>query len=350
MKKIFFAMMLLMTFFVRVSFAEDKELRIFTWSEYMDERRFAADFKAATGIKVKIDIYENNEEMIAKLMAGGVRQYDIIIPGDYVLPTLISQKLIQPLDHSKLPNLKNLMERFRNVPYDPGNKYTVAWQWGSTGLMYRKDMVKPEAVQSWSVVFDEKKQPGSFWLMDAARDTMSISLLYLGYDANSTNPAELKKAADLLSATKKTKNFQGFKPGVGGKNDVVAGRAAMAVVYNGDAERDISKDPKKLGFTVPKEGSILFLDNMAIPAQAPHPDAAHKWINWILEPKRGAMLSNYNRYATPNEASLPYIIPADRKNENIYPSAEGMKRLHATKDLGAASRILDEAWTRAKSH
>lgn len=350
MKKILFATMLLMSLFASLAFAEDKELRIFTWSEYMDERRFAADFKAATGIKVKIDIYESNEELVAKMMAGGDKQYDIIIPGDYILPTLISQKLIQPLDHSKLPNLSNLMDRFKKVPYDPGNKYTVAWQWGSTGLMYRKDQVKPEAVKSWSVMFDEKKQPGSFWLMDAARDMMGISLRYLGYDANSTNPAELKKAADLLSATKRTKNFQGFKPGVGGKNDVVAGRAAMAIVYNGDAERDIAKDPKKLGFTVPKEGTIQFLDNMAIPARAPHPDAAHKWINWILEAKRGAMLSNYNRYATPNQASLPYIIPADLKNPNIYPSDEDLKRMYPTKDLGTASRVLDEAWTRAKSH
>ncbi|MDD2732769.1 MAG: ABC transporter permease subunit [Desulfuromonadaceae bacterium] len=134
MKKIFFAVMLLMSLFVRIGFAEDKELRIFTWSEYMDERRFAADFKAATGIKVKIDICENNEEMIAKLLAGGVKQYDIIVPSGFVLSILISQHLMQPRDHTKLPNLKNLSDRFHNIPYDPGNKYTVGWQWGTVGL------------------------------------------------------------------------------------------------------------------------------------------------------------------------------------------------------------------------
>ena len=349
MKKIFLAMMLLMTLFLRTGFAEEKELRIFTWSEYMDERKFAADFKAATGIKVKIDIYENNEEMIAKLLAGGTKQYDIIIPSDFVLPILISQHLIQPLDQSKLPNLRNLADRFHKVPYDPNNRYTVAWQWGSVGLMYRKDKVSPEAVRSWSVMFDQKKQPGSFWFMESMRDSMSIALLYLGYDANSTNTSELKKAAELLAATKRSKDCMGFKPGVGGKNDVTAGRAAMAVVYNGDAERDIAANPKKLGFTIPREGSTLFTDLMAIPAHAPHPDAAHKWINWILEARRGAMLSNYNRYATPNQASLSYIIPADLKNDEIYPSQITMQRLHSTKDLGSASRVLDEAWTRVKS-
>lgn len=349
MKKVFLVALFLLTAFVRTGFAEDKELRIFIWSEYMDEKKFSADFKAATGIKVKIDVYENNEEMIAKLQAGGINQYDIVVPSDFVLPSLISQKLIQPLDHSKLPNLGNLSDRFRHVPYDPGNKYTVGWQWGTVGLMYRKDKVSPEAAKSWAVMFDQKHQPGAFWFMDSVRDMMSISLLYLGYDANSTNPQELKKAADLLTATKKSKKCNGFKPGVGGKNDVSAGRAAMAIVYNGDAMRDISLDPKNLGFVIPKEGSTLFLDLMAIPAKAPHPEAAHKWINWILDPKRGAMLSNYNRYATPNQASIPFIIPKDLKNDAIYPSVASMKILHSTKDLGKSLRVLDEAWTRVKS-
>ena len=349
MRNALLVVMLLLTVFIRTGFAEDKELKIFIWSEYMDEKKFSADFKAATGIKVKIDIYENNEEMIAKLQAGGINQYDIIVPSDYVLPALISQKLIQPLDHSKIPNLKNVEEKFQHIPYDPGNKYAVPWQWGSVGLFYRKDKVSPEAVKSWSVLFDPKKQGGSFWFMDSVRDTMSIALLYLGYDANSANPQELKKAAELLAATKKTRYCQGFKTGVGGKNDVTAGRAALAVVYNGDAMRDINTDPKNLGFIIPREGSTLFVDLMAIPAKAPHPDAAHKWINFILDPKRGAMLSNYNRYATPNHASLPFIIPKDLKNDGIYPTPDSMKRLHSTKDLGKASRILDEAWTRVKS-
>jgi len=235
--------------------AAAEELRIFTWSEYMDEEKMPADFEAKYGIKVRLDIYENNEEMVAKLQAGGVSQYDIIVPSDYIMPVLINQNLIQPLDHSKIPNLKNLKPIFRNTTYDPGNKYSVAYQWGTVGLMYRKDQVSEDAVKSWSVLFDPAKEPGPFWLIDSVREMMGIALVYQGYDFNSTNPKELKAAADLLVATKKTKDCMGFKPGVGGKNDVVAGTAAAAIVYNGDAIQSVTEAPDVLGFTIPKEGS-----------------------------------------------------------------------------------------------
>ena len=326
------------------------ELRIFIWSEYMDEEKMPEAFTKETGIKVRLDLYENNEEMLAKLKAGGVAQYDIIVPSDYILPALINQGLIQPLDHSKLSNLKNLKSIFRKTFYDPGNKYSAAWQWGTVGLLYRKDKISDAQARSWSVLFDPKKQSGTFLLLDSVREMLGITLLYLGHDFNSTNPQELKAAADLLVATKKTEACMGFKSGVGGKNDVVAGTAAAAIVYNGESIKAVDEHPDTLAFTVPDEGSEIWYDSMCIPAKAPNPDAAHKWINWILEPKNGAWLSNYNRYATPNEAAMPLITPADLKNPGIYPSEKIMKTLRFTKDLGKANQIVDQAWTRAKSH
>lgn len=330
--------------------ASAEELRIYTWSEYMDEEKMPADFEKKFGIKVRLDIYENNEEMVAKLQAGGVSQYDIIVPSDYIMPVLINQKLIQPLDHAKLPNLKNLKPLFRETSYDPGNKYSVAYQWGTVGLMYRKDRISDAAAQSWSVLFDADKQLGAFWLIDSVREMMGIALVYQGKDFNSTNPQDLKAAADLLVGTKKTQNCLGFKPGVGGKNDVVAGTAAAAIVYNGDAIQSVTEESDKLGFLIPKEGSEIWFDSMSIPAKAPNPDAAHKWINWLLEAEVGAELSNYNQYATPNAAAEPFITPEDLKNPGIYPTPAIMQKLHFTKDLGKENRIMDEAWTRAKSH
>jgi spermidine/putrescine transport system substrate-binding protein len=327
-----------------------EELRIFTWSEYMDEEKMPADFEKQFGIKVRLDIYENNEEMVAKLQAGGVGQYDIIVPSDYIMPVLINQKLIQPLDHAKIPNLGNLKPLFRETTYDPGNKYSVAYQWGTVGLMYRRDKVKDAAAQSWSVLFDPAQQPGSFWLIDSVREMMGIALVYQGHDFNSTNPMELKAAADLLVATKKTDKCMGFKPGVGGKNDVVAGTAVAAIVYNGDAIQSVTENPDVLAFVIPKEGSEIWFDSMCIPAKAPNVDAAHKWINWILEPEVGAELSNYNQYATPNAAAEPFVTPEDLKNPGIYPTPDIMEKLYFTKDLGKENRIMDEAWTRAKSH
>jgi len=330
--------------------ADQRELKLFIWSEYMDEAAMPAAFEKKTGIKVRLDIFENNEEMVAKLQAGGVRQYDIIVPSDYILPVLINQELIQPLDHTQIPNLKNIKQLFRETTYDPGNKWSVPWQWGTVGLMYRKDRIQSENARSWSILFDPDKTPGAFWLIDSVREMMGISLLYLGYDFNSTRPEELKAAADLLVKTKKNKDCMGFKPGVGGKNDVVSGTAVAAVVYNGDAIQSVSENPDKLAFVVPKEGSEIWLDSMCIPAKAPDADAAHEWINWILDAKVGADLSNYNQFATPNEASMAYITPADLKNPGIYPTAEILKTLHFSKDLGNGNRLMDAAWTRAKSH
>jgi spermidine/putrescine transport system substrate-binding protein len=350
MKKLIFVLVALSIVFGGTVFAAEKELKIFIWSEYMDEENMPKDFEKATGIKVRLDLYESNEDMMAKLQAGGVAQYDLIVPSDYIMPSLINLKLVQPLDHSKIPNLKNLGNKFQQTTFDPGNKYSVGYQWGTVGLMYRKDRIKADDVKSWAIVFDPKKDPGPFALIDSVREMMGISLLYLGYDFNSIDPKELKAAADLLVQTKRRQSCLGFKGGVGGKNDVVAGAASAAIVYNGDAIQAIAEDPAKLGFVVPKEGSEIWLDSMCIPAQAPNPDAAHKWINWILDPKVNASLSNFNHYATPDDAAKPYLNKEDLENPGVWPPPEVMKSLHFTKDLGKDNRIMDEAWTRAKSH
>ena len=330
--------------------AADEELRIFIWSEYMDEENMPKAFTEKFGIPVRLDIYESNEEMVAKLQAGGVSQYDIIVPSAYIMPVLIHEKLIQPLDHAQIPNLNNLSEHFRNTAFDPGNKYSVGWQWGTVGLMYAPDKI-PNFENTWAMLFNDKSEIGPFWLIDSVREQMGIALLYLGYDYNSTDPKELKAASDLLAATKKYSSCLGFKGGVGGKNDVVAGTAVAAVVYNGDAVQGILNNPdKKLAFTIPKEGSEIWIDSMCIPAKAPHVEAAHKWINWVLDPEVNAGLSNYNHYATPCEAAKPFLEKADLENPGIYPDEATMKVLHYTKDLGKDNRIMDEAWTRAKSH
>lgn len=292
-----------------------------------------------------MDLYESNEEMIAKLQAGGVSQYDLIFPSDFYVPSIIQLRLVQPLDHGKLPNLRNLDDKFKNPPFDPGNRYSVAYQWGTTGLVYRKDKVgKPE---SWAVLFRDPKAP--FILMDSPREMLGNALKYLGYSVNTKNPKEVQAAGQLLLQTKRSRYFLGFEGGVGGKNRVVAGAAAYAVVYNGDAVKAADENPGKVDFAIPKEGATLWVDSMMIPAKAPNPEAAHLFINFILDPKVGAQLSNFNRYATPNKAALPYINPADRKNPAIYPSSELMKRLEFILDLGKDNRIYDEVWTAVKS-
>lgn len=348
MKKLMAAILTLL-FLIPAAAWSAEELKIFTWSEYMDEENMPKEFEEATGIKVHLDMYESNEEMMAKLQAGGLGQYDLIIPSDYIMPSLINLNLLTPLDHSKIPNLKNLSDKFKTASFDPGNKYSVGWQWGTVGLMYNKEKVKESDVQSWSILFDPANEVGPFYLIDSVREMLGIALAYLGYDFNSANPEELKAASDLLIQTKKRPSCLGFKGGVGGKNDVIAGVADIAIVYNGDAIQTVSEEPEKFGFIVPKEGSEIWIDSMCIPAKAPNVDAAHKWINWVLEPEVGASLSNYNQYATPNEAAIPFLNKEDLENPGIWPTPEIMKTLHFVKDLGVDNKIVDQAWTRTKS-
>ncbi|MER3483815.1 MAG: polyamine ABC transporter substrate-binding protein [Meiothermus sp.] len=326
-----------------LAFAQ-KEMRLFIWSEYMDPAIIKA-FEQKYNLKVRIDLYESNEDMVAKLQAGGVSQYDVVVPSDYIIPSMVQLGLLQPLDQSKIPNLKNLDTKFKSPPYDPGNKYSAAYQWGSVGLMYRKDKVKTP--DSWSVIFDPKGT-GNYVLMDSVREMMGAVLKYQGQSVNAKDPKAVQAAGKLLLDAKKSPRALGFEGGVGAKNHLVAGQASYAVVYNGDAIKATGEN-KNVAFVVPKEGATLFLDNMAIPAKAPNVEAAHQFINFILDPKIGAQLSNYNRYATPNAAAKPYINKDDLKNPAIYPSAAIMNKLEFILDMGSDSRLYDEVWTAVKS-
>ncbi len=350
MKKMMLIVTTFLVFLSGIAWAGNGVLKIFIWSEYMDEVNFPKEFQEATGIKVKLDLYESNEEMMAKLQSGGLGQYDIVVPSDYIMPSLIHLHLLTPLDHSKIPNLKNLSKTFTNPVFDPGNKYSAGWQWGTIGLMYNKNKLSQADVQSWSILFDPSKKPGPFYLLDSVREMLGITLLYLGHDFNSTNPKELKEAADLLISTKKREACLGFKGGVGGKNDVISGTANAAMVYNGDAVQTIAKYPKKYGFIIPKEGSEIWVDSMCIPAKAPDLDSAYKWINWVLSPKVGAELSNYNHFATPNGAAKPYLSKADLNNPSVWPTPKIIKTLRFVKDLGKKNYIIDQTWTMVKAH
>jgi spermidine/putrescine transport system substrate-binding protein len=320
-------------------------LNLYIWSEYIDPA-LLKDFEKATGSKVNLSLYETSEDMLSKLQGGGVSQYDVVVPTDYLVPTMLKLNLLQPLNKALVPNLKNLTTRFQSPPYDPGNIYTAAYQWGTVGLGYRRDKVK-NFVPSWRQIFDPKQQQGAFVLIDDQRPMLGAAAVYLGFDLNTTNREQLPKIQQLLIETKR--RSAGFIGGVGGKNQLLAGTATVAVVYSGDAIRATQENPN-IAFVIPKEGSNIWVDNMVIPAKAPHATLANKFINFILDAKNGARLSNFNRYASPNQASLPMINPQDRKNPGIYPTPTVMATLNFNTPLkGAELRLLDAVWTNIKS-
>lgn len=324
--------------------AGDCKLNLFIWSEYMDPA-ILSDFETQFGCKVTVDLYEDNESMVAKLKGGGDSLYDVVVPGQYIIPVMVKLELLAPLRHENIPNLANLDDKFKNPSFDPGNQYSAAYQWGTVGIYVRKNAEKP-VPRTWGLLFDPAQQPGPFLLIDSIREMMGSALKYKGYSVNSADPAQIKEVRDLMIEAKR--RSQGFEGGVGGKNKVLGKTVAAAVVYNGDAVRGMADDPDTEYF-VPDEGGVIWVDNLAIPAKAPNRDTAEKFINFILDPKVGAQLSNFNQYATPNRAAKAFINPDDLANPAIYPSADQMEKLEFVIDAGDANRLFDEAWSQIRS-
>jgi Spermidine/putrescine-binding periplasmic protein len=320
-----------------------EQLVVFMWAEYIDPE-VVEDFEKKHDVKIKFDYYESNEEMQAKLQGGGLGQYDLIMPSTYVVPGLKHLGLIQGLDHGQLPNLKNIDSGFTTLEVDPGNAFTIPYAWGLSGLAVRVDegAAAPEA--TWGLIFDPAKAVGNFTLLDNARDSLGAALKYLGHSLNSTEPAQIKEAAELLAASKKRPDFVGFYGGVGSMDKLVGGGADLVQAYSGETGRIGRESGQKISFVLPKEGGEIWTDLVAIPAKAPNPTAAHKFINYLLEPRVAAKLAVYNHCATPNAAAREFIDVEELRNPII-----NQGNLEYIKDLGPANRLYEEAWTTIKA-
>jgi spermidine/putrescine transport system substrate-binding protein len=322
----------------------EQQLNLFIWSEYIDPA-VVADFEKQHHCQVVIDLYEDESAMMAKLQGGGAEVYDIVVPPDHKVPALINLKLIAPLRHDKIPNLKNIDRKFMDAPYDRGNRFTVPYQWGTLGIYVRKTAAVP-LVPSWGILFEASLQPGPFVLMDNARDLLGAALKFKGHSINSTDPGQLKAARDLVLSAKK--RCLGFDGSVGAKNKVLTKTARAAMVYSGEAVRGMGDDAETV-YLIPREGSQIWQDNLAILARAPHRELAELFINYALEPKVAARISTFTQFASPNKAAREFIPPETLKNPAIYPPEEVMGKLEFLQDLGARARLYEELWTQIKS-
>lgn len=322
----------------------ESQLNLFIWSEYIDPD-VIAEFEREYKCKVVIDLYEDEASMMAKIRSGGSGLYDVVVPPDYTVTGLIRLGLIVPIRHANIPNLKNVGKRFLSPPYDPGNKYTIPYQWGTIGIYLRNSIVSTE-MNTWGLIFDPKLQQKAFTLIDSPRDLIGVALKYNGHSLNSVDLSHLKEARDLIVAAKK--RCVGFDGSVGAKNKVLSRIAHSAIVYNGDAARGMIEDPDT-SYIIPEEGSQIWQDNLAVLANAPHRDLAEKFINFLLEPEIGARISNFTQCASPNLAARPYINSDDLNNPVIYPPPETMAKLEFLKDQVSMRRLYDELWTQIKT-
>jgi spermidine/putrescine transport system substrate-binding protein len=316
-------------------------LRLFIWSEYIDPE-VVKDFEKANDCRVTIDLYEDAESMLAKVQAAGGGTFDIVVPPDHMVQPMARLKLLAPLDPAQIPNLKNIDEKFLKAPFDPENRFTVPYQWGTVGIYARGKGLEP----TWGLIFDPKKQPGKVMLIDSMRDTIGAALKYKGYSFNSVKPAELTEARDLILAVKK--NAVGFEGSVGAKNNVVAKSARAAIVYSGEGARGMTEDTNTV-YIIPREGSQIWVDSLAILAKAPNPKLAAKFINYLLDENVGARISNFTQFSTPNKAARAHIDKELLENPAIYPPADVMAKLEFLSDLGPNLRLYDELWTQIKS-
>jgi spermidine/putrescine transport system substrate-binding protein len=322
-----------------------QQLNVFTWSEYLPPA-VVAEFEKRFDCKVVVDFYDSPEAMLTKIQSGGAALYDIVVPSDETMATLIGQNLLATLDHKKLPNLKNLEARFLNQAFDAGNKYSVPYQWGTLGILARTVPGQP-LEPSWSLFFDPAKQPGPILLLDSPSDMIRAALKFRGYNFNSTNPRQLKEVRDVLTDAKK--RSLGFANTVAARKSVLDKTARAAIVYSGDGIQVTKEDPSTTYF-IPREGSLIFVDSLVILRLAPHPELAHKFINYLLEPEVGARISNTYLFATPNRESKKFIKPELLTNVVIYPSEDTMRRLEYAKHLGRDARLYDQVWTSVKSN
>ncbi|TDO12518.1 MULTISPECIES: ABC transporter substrate-binding protein [Halomonas] len=331
--------------------AQENKLYLFNWTEYMDPAIIEA-FEKKYDVDVVQNYFNSLPEMFAKLNAGGVSQYDIIVPSNYYVPRLIQTGLVQKLDKSKLANLDNVMAQFRDPSFDPGAEYSVPYQWGTTGIVYNTATF-PDAPKSWSLLFDPEVNPDyPFALMGDGQVSMGGACAYLGHGYDCTDMNAWKQAAQLLIDTKRRDNFSGFSDGTPALQQLARGVTHVGLSYNGDYLFFKEEDPAtfaNLDFMIPDEGAEMWVDSMLIPSEAPNPEMAHKFIDFILDAKVGAQLSNYNYYASPNAAAVPYL-DAVLTVPPVQPSEADMKRLRFTPSLeGQALQTFQQLWSEVQS-
>jgi len=322
------------------------ELQLFNWTEYIDPEIYTL-FEEEYGIHVVENNFASNEELLAKLQ-GGTEGYDVIFPSDYTVSILIEEGMLAPLDHSLLSNLGNLGERFQNPPYDPGNVYCVPYQWGTTGFGYNSAEI--EEPQSWSVLFDP--DPESAWygrttMLDDPREAFAAALIYLGYSVNTTDEAELEQARDLLIQAKA--GLLGYDSDQ--FEDLLAvGETLLAHGWNGDILMGQAEN-EDISYAVPQEGGVIWIDNMCIPGGTP-PDrllAAHLFIDFILRPEIGALVSEYTYYATPNAAAEAALGEEFLSDPAVYPPEDLIGRLQYIEPLGEFESTYQRLWDEVKA-
>ena len=343
MKKIalVLAILLVGTLFGCAAKEDSNTLYVLNWGDYIDEA-LLTQFEEETGIQVNYTTMATNEEMMVKLEEADCI-YDVCFPSDYIIERLIQKDLLHELNKDNIPNLQYIDERFLDLDFDPENKYSVPYMWGTVGILYNTTMVQ-EPVTSWDILWDET-YADQILMYDSIRDTIGVALMKLGYSINTRNEADIQAAEEALIAQKPIVQAYLGDPI---KDRLISGGAAMGIVYSGDAMWCMYENPD-LAYAVPETGSNLWFDNIIIPKTSDNTEAAEAFINFLCDPEVAAQNAEYIGHSTPNAAALE-ILGEEYINDPTYnPPQELLDKCEIFHDLGDFITVYNDAWNRIKA-
>lgn len=310
---------------------------VYNWGDYIAED-VIDQFEEETGIKVRYEMFDTNEDMYVKVKAGG-NAYDVLIPSDYMIEKMLKEDMLLELNYDNIPNAAQTDPKFLNQPYDPDNKYSIPYMWCTLGIVYDETVVA-DPVDTWEVLWNDNYAK-EIIMLDSPRDTIGIALKALGYSMNSTDPGELEAAKVKL---------QQQRPLVlaylvdQAKEKMVSGEAAMAITWSGDA-LTVMEQNENLRYSVPKEGSNYSIDAMVIPKTAQNKENAEAFINFMCRPDIALKNTEYIRYSTPNMGAFE-LLPDEIKNDGVgYPDDSIIEKCEVYLDPGEAISLYDKVWT-----
>ncbi len=320
----------------------ENEIYVYNWGEYIDPEVITL-FEEETGITVHYEEFETNEEMYT-IVASGARQYDVICPSDYMIEKMMVNSLLAEINYENIPNIQNIGKQYmeRAEGFDPGNRYSVPYCWGTVGIMYNKKMVT-EPVTSWEILFDEtyRKQ---ILMQNSVRDAYCVALSYLGYSINTLEEAELNEATNLLLRQKPLVQAYVIDQV---RDKMIRNSAALGVIYSGEAIF-MQKENPDLEYVIPNEGSNVWIDGWVIPKNCKNKEGAEAWINFMCKPEIALMNFDFITYSTPNEAARALIEDEEIRNSRIaFPDAKDLERCEVYHYLGSdGDQLYDKYWTK----
>ena len=320
------------------------KLYIYTQSGYIDEDLLDR-FTKETGIKAVADVFDSNEAMLARLQAGGGGGYSIIYPSEYMVQQMVELDMLTQLDFSRISGIERLFPRFQNPEYDPGNRHSLPISWGTTGLIYNTKKLK-KAPEDWDYLWENRQQLSKrMTLLNDIREVIGATLRMLGYSYNSTDPQQLQEAYEKLMVLKPSiASFtsDAWRP------QILSGDLLVAMCYGSDAN-EIMKESEDLQYVLPKSGSSLWIDTLAIPKTAPNPQGAYAWINLMLQPDVTAQICERLSFSTANKEAFNLLPPEIQENPSLFPPEPLLAVCEGISPVGDFSTVYESYWTKLTS-